>query len=131
MVLLGDNKLSLSGHIRELSNRIMVIIGAKDDVSSPESILDLEPEETGLAVLQIPSLEHPLISEGWSYWRHWIVSCAVSFLKEHAERVVKEVPFFRTATNKEIVEAIKSMDEEQLKGLRKYVSEIQNKEKQK
>jgi len=102
MVLLGEKREIFLDCMSELSNRILVIIGALDDVSSPESLVNIEPEETGLAIIKVPSLEHPFASKGWLAWYNWIMDCIGSFMQSHASKVIKEETYRKTALKRRI-----------------------------
>lgn len=114
MVFLGDRPSAYSEILSTLSNRILIVVGANDEVSSVDSIFALAPEETGLAVLQIPGLGHSLSTRGWIQWKSWITSCIATFLRSHAKSVVKDKTFQKTAAMKELLRHIDGMQEGEL-----------------
>lgn len=109
MVLLGEDKSRFYDCVSELSNRILIVVGALDDVSSPRSVFELEPEETGLAVLKVPYLSHPLHSREWNLWNDWILDCVASFVKTHPKEVTKGKWFWAARTKRKLFDSIKSM----------------------
>jgi pimeloyl-ACP methyl ester carboxylesterase len=88
-VLRGKEDRQLDKVLCRLSHRVLLIIGSIDDVNSPDSIIPLEPNETGLAVLQIPSLPHILVnSKAWLQWSPFVMKCIADFMNLHARRPV-------------------------------------------
>lgn len=124
MVLLGGRREEFYDHMRELSNRILIVIGASDDVSSPEAVLDLEPEETGLAIIKVPGLDHPLASKSWAGWRNWILDCIASFAHEHPDRVVKDDSYWRAALRRSIRSASRTMKTKVIRPLLTQVDDL-------
>jgi hypothetical protein len=88
-ILRGKEDKALDEVLCRLSHRVFLIVGSIDDVNSPDSIIPLEPDETGLAVLQIPSLPHILVnSKAWIHWSPFVMKCIADFMNLHAHRPV-------------------------------------------
>lgn len=82
-VFIGLDKPALNETLLLLSHRILLVIGAVDDINAPNSIIDLEPEESGLAIVQIPGLGHALKGVRWRTWHDFIINALVSFMRCH------------------------------------------------
>lgn len=72
-VFLGNDKLLLHERLVANSNKILVLIGGRDSIINRKNIENLQPEETGLAVFQIPGLEHFINLKGFAHteWLRW------------------------------------------------------------
>lgn len=124
MVILGEKRDRFHDCVRELSNRLLLIIGAKDEVSEPDSVYELEPEETGLAIIKIPGWGHPFQSPSWLFWRHWIISCASSFINKHPRRVNKDTLYKYIETKRYLKKIVIKFGNPQLEELKQKVEEI-------
>ena len=56
--MLGHDKVHLHDLLEENCHKILVLIGGRDRIINSKNIVNLEPYETGLAIFQIPGLEH-------------------------------------------------------------------------
>lgn len=79
-VFLGKNTSLLKIELKEDSRRICFIIGGSDSVTKYKSIIDIEPEEHGLATLKLPGINHFLtLDMQWNKWFKLVVATIAQF----------------------------------------------------
>lgn len=72
-VFLGHEKVVLHDQLMQQKNKILVLLGGSDPIFNAGNIANILPQETGLAVFQIPSLTHfiNIRSMGGDIWDEW------------------------------------------------------------
>ncbi len=92
-VMLGNSKKELQEMLRVQCHRILVLLGGTDSIINLRKLANLEPEESGLAIVQIPGLEHHInikkrAGSVWDKWRRFAADAILSFDKNHPSEVV-------------------------------------------
>ncbi len=87
-VMLGDSRCELQNRLEEESHRILVILGGRDSIINFRTLANLEPKKSGLAIVQIPGLEHHINikkrgGSTWGRWEHFAADTILSFDKNH------------------------------------------------
>lgn len=71
--------------LESASPSILAILGARDAVVPPESLLSIRPKERRFCTIAIPELTHEILGladrKAWSEWSAYIASSIVSFIK--------------------------------------------------
>ena len=86
-IFLGNDRILLRRRLESESHRLLCVIGASDEVFQRGQILDIEPRQTGLAVMQVPRLGHWIGVERedrpvWQLWKSLIVRTILAFEKD-------------------------------------------------
>lgn len=72
-VFLGHEKVALHDQLTKYNKKFLLILGGSDPIFNRDNTRYLQPEATGLAVFQIPSLEHfiNIGNRGGQVWDEW------------------------------------------------------------
>jgi hypothetical protein len=87
-VMLGNSKKELQDLLRNYSHKILVMLGGTDSIINLKRVANLEPDESGLAIVQIPGLQHHInikkkAGSVWNEWRSFAADVILSFDKTH------------------------------------------------
>ena len=85
-VILGHAKVELHDLLEKNCHKILVLLGGTDRIINYRSMNNLEPHDTGLAIFQIPGLEHHINIKSvsgreWQAWSDFAVKMILSFEK--------------------------------------------------
>ncbi|MFL6262187.1 MAG: alpha/beta fold hydrolase [Thermoanaerobaculia bacterium] len=87
-VILGHNRVELHEQLAKNCHKILVMVGGRDRIIRLKNMLNIEPEETGLAIVQIPGLEHFINMRSqsgreWQAWSEFAVQMILAFARHH------------------------------------------------
>lgn len=87
-VILGHAKVELQQRLAQNCHKILVLLGGKDVIINYKNMANLEPADTGLAIFQIPGLEHHVnikrvASREWNPWSDFAVQMILAFEERH------------------------------------------------
>ena len=85
---LGHEKIEMQDLLTQHAHKILVVLGGSDVITNRRTMTNLEPEGTGLAIVQIPGLEHPINKPSkafpqWQRWSDFAVSTMLAFIQHH------------------------------------------------
>lgn len=87
-VILGHDRVELREHLANNCHKILVLLGGRDRIINFKNLVNVEPSETGLAIFQLPALEHfinvrSVSGREWQFWSEFAVQMILAFDRYH------------------------------------------------
>ena len=89
-MILGHARVELQDRLANNCHKTLVLLGGRDVIINYKNMANLEPEDTGLAIFQIPGLEHHInikriAGREWNPWSDFAVHMILAFEERHPE----------------------------------------------
>jgi hypothetical protein len=79
-VFLGNKNSLLKRDLREVSRRVCFVLGGSDNVTKYKSIMNIEPDDHGVATLKLPGINHFLsLDMQWNKWFRLVINTIAQF----------------------------------------------------
>ena len=90
-ILLGNDKFLYRKDLARFCERLFIVLGGVDEVFRARSVMSFAPEETGLAIIQIPEMGHWIkhrYKGKWGLWKKFVLEAMMCF-EEHRPKSQK------------------------------------------